>query len=233
MRLPCIYDLHRNDPDDGDYRNFLARLVTPLMQRLHPGMEGLDYGYGPGPALAQMLTEAGMRMALYDPFYAPDTAVLNRTYDFVTCTETAEHFRRPGRGLETIGVLAASRRLAGYRDAVGDRPGTVLPLAIQKRPDPRQFLQHGRFSMAGLPLSAGAASSGPGCHAAAQTGFIAVKLSAKTVNVPASRAHRNERSCTVRLLSPSLRRARFASRSPRLRFCCATYTTELFRQCPQ
>ncbi len=58
-------------------------------------MEGLDYGCGPGPALARILEEAGHRVCLYDPFFYPDRSVLDRTYDFVTCTETAEHFHDP------------------------------------------------------------------------------------------------------------------------------------------
>mgnify|MGYP001380110208 CR=1 FL=1 len=46
-------------------------------------------------ALAAVLREAGHRMALYDPFFSPDEAPLAEEYDFVTCTETAEHFHRP------------------------------------------------------------------------------------------------------------------------------------------
>jgi 2-polyprenyl-3-methyl-5-hydroxy-6-metoxy-1,4-benzoquinol methylase len=101
----AIYDLHQNDPGDSGYRAFLARLATPLIERLQPGMAGLDYGCGPGPALAQMLSEAGMRVALYDPFYAPNADVLTRTYDFVTCTETVEHFRRPADDWEQLVAL--------------------------------------------------------------------------------------------------------------------------------
>ncbi len=42
-----------------------------------------------------MLREAGHEVALYDPFFAPDAAVLERRYDFITCTEAAEHFHDP------------------------------------------------------------------------------------------------------------------------------------------
>lgn len=52
-----------------------------------------------------MLEEAGFRMALYDPFFAPDDRVLTAKYDFVTCTETAEHFFEPRRELETLDSL--------------------------------------------------------------------------------------------------------------------------------
>ncbi len=89
------YRLHSNDVNDAGYRKFLSRLVTPLLARLPPGLSGLDYGCGPGPALAAMLTEAGHRMALYDPLFHDDPVALAGTYDFITCTEVAEHFHRP------------------------------------------------------------------------------------------------------------------------------------------
>jgi SAM-dependent methyltransferase len=92
----AVYDLHCNDPADTRYRAFLARLAEPLRARLTPGMEGLDYGCGPGPTLGLMLREAGMWVQDYDPLYRPDAALLERQYDFVTCTEVVEHFREPG-----------------------------------------------------------------------------------------------------------------------------------------
>lgn len=89
------YRLHHNAPADPDYRRFLNQLAQPLLERLAPGMEGLDYGCGPGPALAAMLTEVGHRVRVYDPFFSPNTEVLQQTYDFITCTEVVEHFHRP------------------------------------------------------------------------------------------------------------------------------------------
>ena len=91
------YLRHENHPDDPGYRRFLSRLAAPLLAVLPDGAQGLDYGCGPGPALAAMLEEAGHRVALYDPFFAPGRAVLQRRYDFVTCTEVAEHFHRPAQ----------------------------------------------------------------------------------------------------------------------------------------
>lgn len=86
---------HENHPDDPGYRRFLSKLAEPLLTRLAPSSRGLDYGCGPGPALAAMLREAGHKVALYDPFFHPDRKPLEGSYDFVTCTETAEHFHRP------------------------------------------------------------------------------------------------------------------------------------------
>lgn len=99
------YRLHRNAIADPGYRAFLNRLAAPLLARLKAPAEGLDYGCGPGPALAQMLTEAGHPMRVYDPFFAPDAAALQRTYDFITCTETAEHFHQPAGEFERLDRL--------------------------------------------------------------------------------------------------------------------------------
>ncbi|MFK7945622.1 MAG: class I SAM-dependent methyltransferase [Paracoccaceae bacterium] len=88
---------HENDPQDPCYRAFLSKLADPLLARLPPGSEGLDFGCGPGPALAAMLREAGHSVALYDPFFAKNPAVLDGQYDFITCTEVAEHLHTPAR----------------------------------------------------------------------------------------------------------------------------------------
>jgi len=107
------YRLHENDPDDSGYRRFLAKLAAPLLERLPPACRGLDYGCGPGPALARMLEDAGHTVALYDPFFFPDTTALQRRYDFVACTETAEHFHRPADDFERMmTVVRPGGRLA-------------------------------------------------------------------------------------------------------------------------
>lgn len=100
-----VYDQHRNAPDDMGYRRFLARLFDPLSARLAPTVEGLDFGSGPGPTLSVMFEEAGHPMRIYDPFYAPDEAALERSYDFITATEVAEHLFEPGRELARLADL--------------------------------------------------------------------------------------------------------------------------------
>lgn len=99
------YLLHRNDPDDARYRRFLETLTKPLLERLPPGSCGLDYGCGPGPALAVMLREAGHDVALYDPFFHHDPAVLDNQYDFIACAEVIEHFHRPSEEFEKLNAL--------------------------------------------------------------------------------------------------------------------------------
>jgi len=86
---------HKNSATDNGYRKFLSKLTIPLLKKLAPSRTGLDYGCGPGPALAQMLSEAGHSVSFFDPFFFPDKNLLNQSFDFITCTETIEHFHRP------------------------------------------------------------------------------------------------------------------------------------------
>lgn len=101
----ATYLLHENDAHDPRYRRFLSKLSDPLMARLPPMSQGLDYGCGPGPALAHMLREAGHDVSLFDPFFAPDATPLNLAHDFVTCTEVVEHFHHPAAEFDRLRQL--------------------------------------------------------------------------------------------------------------------------------
>ncbi len=118
------YDLHDNRVDDPGYRRFLSRLAEPLLQRLPPASSGLDFGCGPGPALAAVLAGAGHSVALYDLFYFPDPRVLNARYDFICATEVVEHLHRPGAELDRLwqclrpgGWLGVMTKLLRSREA--------------------------------------------------------------------------------------------------------------------
>ena len=89
------YTLHENNPEPPSSRRFLGRLAEPLLERLPAASSGLDYGCGPGPALARMLKGAGHAVRLYDPFFRADEAALREEYDFIACSEVVEHFHRP------------------------------------------------------------------------------------------------------------------------------------------
>lgn len=96
------YDRHENIVDDPGYRQFLGRLFEPLVARLPAGARGLDFGCGPGPALAHMLEEAGFQVQLYDSFYQPDQSALAGSYDFICATEVVEHLHKPGMELSRL-----------------------------------------------------------------------------------------------------------------------------------
>lgn len=99
------YDCHENNPGDPRYRNFLMRLFQPLKKKLTPSAHGLDFGCGPGPTLSLMFREAGFSCVEYDLHYADDPSVLKTQYDFLTCTETMEHFYRPREEFERFLTL--------------------------------------------------------------------------------------------------------------------------------
>tara|TARA_R110002110_G_C13470513_1_gene720815 strand:- start:52918 stop:53562 length:645 start_codon:yes stop_codon:yes gene_type:complete len=101
------YQLHENTVHDAGYRRFLSRLAQPLVERLPAGARGLDFGCGPGPALAQMLREQGFEVALYDPFFAPDERPFEQVFDFICATEVVEHLHRPGWELQRLWSLLA------------------------------------------------------------------------------------------------------------------------------
>ena len=89
------YKQHNNDIYDVNYRLFLSKLFKPLQGKLQDGAKGLDFGCGPGPALAEMFKEAGYQVDLYDPFFFNNEIVFKKAYDFITCTESIEHFFEP------------------------------------------------------------------------------------------------------------------------------------------
>ena len=121
------YEEHENHPKDPKYRAFLKPVFDAVIPRVKPGAAGLDYGCGPGPALVEMFREAGYAAEGYDPFFAPRTELLERQYDFVTCSEAAEHFHDPAKELRTLHGLL--------------KPGGCLTVLTQTWNDVTPFLE--------------------------------------------------------------------------------------------
>jgi hypothetical protein len=96
------YDLHRNSPGDSGYLEYLNRLLSPMAERLKPGSNGLDFGCGPEPVLADLFRGAGHAMVSYDQFYRPDDSVFDDRYDFITASEVVEHLRHPAKEFERL-----------------------------------------------------------------------------------------------------------------------------------
>lgn len=107
------YDHHQNDPLDNGYRNFLAGLSVPMLARLEPNRNGLDFGSGPGPTLSLMFEEAGHTMNLFDIYYANDMSIFDETYDFITASEVVEHLSNPAEVLERLWRCLKSGGLLG------------------------------------------------------------------------------------------------------------------------
>lgn len=119
------YELHENNPNDAEYVRFLRRLADPVIERLPASARGLDFGSGPTPVLAELLSSAGFPCVSYDPFFAANDALLDARYEFVTCCEVIEHVYRPAE------VFALFQRLL--------RPGAVAGLMTRFYPDDDSF----------------------------------------------------------------------------------------------
>lgn len=89
------YDLHQNNPHDPAYRKFLEKLAHPIAERLPSGAEGIDFGSGPAPTLSLLLSQRGFPTVNHDPFYENNPEALQKSYDFLVCSESMEHFSRP------------------------------------------------------------------------------------------------------------------------------------------
>ena len=107
------YKQHNNDIYDVNYRLFLSKLFKPLQGKLQDGAKGLDFGCGPGPALAEMFKEEGYQVDLYDPFFFNNETVFKKAYDFITCTETIEHFFEPVKEFKRIDEMLVKESFLG------------------------------------------------------------------------------------------------------------------------
>lgn len=112
------YQLHQNQTDNQGYLAFLQTVITPLLSRVQQGAKGLDFGSGPEPELAELLRHNGLHVEIYDPFFATDTAVLQRRYDFVTCVETAEHFHAPRKEWQQMRELVRKGGWIGIKTSL-------------------------------------------------------------------------------------------------------------------
>ena len=107
------YDKHENQVDDPGYLNFLSRMANPVNDRVKNNSSGIDIGSGPAPALANLLEHYGHQMAVYDLYYFDDKSVLDKTYDFVTCTEVIEHIAQPNKFISHLLTLIGADGLLG------------------------------------------------------------------------------------------------------------------------
>ncbi|WP_198263403.1 class I SAM-dependent methyltransferase [sulfur-oxidizing endosymbiont of Gigantopelta aegis] len=108
-----IYELHENSAEDTGYRHFLMRMARPLLERLKPASQGLDFGSGPGPVLATLFNEAGHSVENYDLFFAHKPQLLAQQYDFITATEVVEHLHHPRQTLERLWTCLKPQGILG------------------------------------------------------------------------------------------------------------------------
>ena len=99
------YSLHNNDITDPRYINFVNPIVEHVTLDFTPEAKGLDFGCGTGPVITSELTKKGFKVKLYDPYFKPDTNVLEKKFDFIVCCEVMEHFQNPIREFRLLRAL--------------------------------------------------------------------------------------------------------------------------------
>ena len=141
------YDKHDNQLDDPGYLKFLSRIAKPIIsQTVGPEysdtfgsgqvsnfaskasqIQLLDFGCGPGPALASEFDRLGFEVSLYDIYYQNDATVLDKQYDVVVSTEVVEHFNSPKASIEQLVKLV--------------KPGGLLAIMTKLVINPERFSQ--------------------------------------------------------------------------------------------
>ncbi len=99
------YETHNNDVTDSGYQNFVSPIVNAILGEYHKNDKGLDFGSGSGPVITEMLREKGYSIDTYDPFFDPNSSVLQTTYDYIACCEVMEHFYHPYKEFKLLYLL--------------------------------------------------------------------------------------------------------------------------------
>lgn len=99
------YQYHNNDVEDPAYQEFVSPITSGILKDFTPENTGLDYGCGTGPVVASELRKRDFKIALYDLYFKPDEAALQKKYDFVICCEVMEHFHEPAMEFQKLSSL--------------------------------------------------------------------------------------------------------------------------------
>jgi len=99
------YLTHNNDVNDVGYQKFVEPIVKAILANFDSTKIGLDFGCGTGPVITKLLEEQSFNMAIFDPIFENDIAVLNTKYDFIVCCEVIEHFHHPLKEFQLLKSL--------------------------------------------------------------------------------------------------------------------------------
>ena len=96
------YRKHNNDPEDIRYQNFVRPVVDAVLADFKPQHSGLDFGSGTGSPILKLLRDNSYDIREYDLYFHNDAELLQKTYDYIACSETAEHFKEPYKEFEQL-----------------------------------------------------------------------------------------------------------------------------------
>jgi hypothetical protein len=81
------------------FEGFIKACVEPFVSK---GGKILDYGCGPEPVLADLLTKRGHAVDIYDLFFNPDETHKTKKYNLIILAEVLEHLENPLVELRTL-----------------------------------------------------------------------------------------------------------------------------------
>lgn len=96
------YKEHNNDVNDIRYQNFVSPITAYVLTNFKPDHCGLDFGSGTAPVISKVLQDNGYTIDQFDPFFSNKPELLNKTYDYIVCCETMEHFHKPDVEFELL-----------------------------------------------------------------------------------------------------------------------------------
>tara|TARA_Y100000590_G_scaffold108547_3_gene123433 strand:+ start:5313 stop:5999 length:687 start_codon:yes stop_codon:yes gene_type:complete len=143
------YLTHNNNRNNKGYVDFLSRLWIELKPKLNSGSCGLDFGSGPGPVLAEIITEDGFNIETYDPIFQPNKKSLETHYDFITCSETIEHFKEPKKSISLLNELLIPGGWLGIMTGIVPKDSRFSDWYYQKDPTHISFYTNDTISWIG------------------------------------------------------------------------------------
>ena len=104
------YSHHQNSLENQGYVQMFEDFLDYFWNDLPFNQNSLDFGSGPTPVLAELLSRRNVNVDCYDKFYQPLKCFENKEYDFMTSTEVFEHLDDP---ISTLTLLAQHLRPKG------------------------------------------------------------------------------------------------------------------------
>lgn len=87
-----VYQQHNNSEENLGYvamfQEFIEKTFAPYEAEI---TKVLEFGSGPTPVLASLLSKRGLQVEHYDKFFAPQKVYEGKQYDLITSTEVIEH----------------------------------------------------------------------------------------------------------------------------------------------
>ncbi len=99
------YETHNNNPEDTGYKQFVSPITNAVLKDFTKDAKGLDFGSGTGSPIVKILSDNEYNINQYDIFFHNKEEMLQKQYDYITCSEVAEHFKEPYKEFKLLRSL--------------------------------------------------------------------------------------------------------------------------------